>query len=56
MHLKNFSMVKEHHLGWVLSAAYDLLNVKIILPPGSQRVIKIGKRSILFKKTYPDVL
>lgn len=32
MHLKNFSMFKDHHFGWVLSAAYDLLNVKIILP------------------------
>lgn len=32
MHLKNFSMFKDHHFGWVLSAAYDILNVKIILP------------------------
>lgn len=32
MHLKNFSMFKDHHFGWVFSAAYDLLNVKIILP------------------------
>lgn len=32
MHLKNFSMFKDNILGWVLSSAYDLLNVKIILP------------------------
>lgn len=32
MHLKNFSMFKDDVLGWVLSSAYDLLNVKIILP------------------------
>ena len=31
MHLKNFSMWLSD-LGWVLSPAYDLLNVKIILP------------------------
>ena len=31
MHLKNFSMIHSDN-GWVLSPAYDLLNVKIILP------------------------
>lgn len=31
MHLKNFSMWLSE-IGWVLSPAYDLLNVKIILP------------------------
>lgn len=31
MHLKNFSMWLSD-IGWVLSPAYDLLNVKIILP------------------------
>ena len=31
MHLKNFSMILSDN-GWVLSPAYDLLNVKIILP------------------------
>jgi serine/threonine-protein kinase HipA len=31
MHLKNFSMWQSE-MGWVLSPAYDLLNVKIILP------------------------
>lgn len=32
MHLKNFSMLKDVSFGWILSPAYDLLNVKIILP------------------------
>jgi serine/threonine-protein kinase HipA len=31
MHLKNFSVLLTD-IGWVLSPAYDLLNVKIILP------------------------
>ncbi len=31
MHLKNFSMIHSDN-GWVFSPAYDLLNVKIILP------------------------
>lgn len=31
MHLKNFSMI-ESPAGWVLSPAYDLLNVAIINP------------------------
>ena len=31
MHLKNFSM-RLSDIGWVLSPAYDLLNVKIVLP------------------------
>jgi serine/threonine-protein kinase HipA len=31
MHLKNFSMYLSD-MGWVLSPAYDLLNVKIVLP------------------------
>ena len=31
MHLKNFSMWLSE-MGWVLSPAYDLLNVKIVLP------------------------
>lgn len=31
MHLKNFSMCLSD-IGWVLSPAYDLINVKIILP------------------------
>ena len=32
MHLKNFSLIREHNGEWRLSPAYDLVPVKIILP------------------------
>ena len=37
MHLKNFSMI-EGPSGWVLSPAYDLLNVAIMLPEDSEEL------------------
>lgn len=37
MHLKNFSMI-EGPSGWVLSPAYDLLNVAIIFPEDSEEL------------------
>ncbi|MCH8496179.1 MAG: HipA domain-containing protein [Balneolales bacterium] len=37
MHLKNFSMI-EGASGWVLSPAYDLLNVGIVLPEDSEEL------------------
>jgi serine/threonine-protein kinase HipA len=37
MHLKNFSMI-ESPSGWVLSPAYDLLNVAIVLPEDTDEV------------------
>lgn len=37
MHLKNFSMIKGPS-GWVLSPAYDLLNVAIVLPEDSEEL------------------
>jgi len=37
MHLKNFSMI-ESSSGWVLSPAYDLLNVGIILPSDTEEL------------------
>jgi len=37
MHLKNFSMT-EGSSGWVLSPAYDLLNVAIILPEDTEEL------------------
>jgi serine/threonine-protein kinase HipA len=37
MHLKNFSMI-ESASGWVLSPAYDLLNVAIILPDDTEEL------------------
>jgi serine/threonine-protein kinase HipA len=37
MHLKNFSMI-ESNSGWVLSPAYDLLNVAIVLPDDTEEL------------------
>lgn len=37
MHLKNFSMIFSDS-GWVLAPAYDLLNVKIILPQDDEEI------------------
>ena len=32
MHLKNFSLIREHNGEWHLSPAYDLVPVKTVLP------------------------
>ena len=32
MHLKNFSLLREHDGTWRLSPAYDLVPVKMVLP------------------------
>ncbi len=37
MHLKNFSMI-ESKSGWVLSPAYDLLNVTIVFPEDTEEL------------------
>lgn len=37
MHLKNFSMI-ESPSGWVLSPAYDLLNVSIVMPDDKEEL------------------
>ncbi len=37
MHLKNFSMI-ENTSGWVLSPAYDLLNVAIVIPEDTEEL------------------
>ncbi len=37
MHLKNFSMIKSAS-GWILSPAYDLLNVAIVLPDDTEEL------------------
>ena len=51
MHLKNFSMI-ESTSGWVLSPAYDLLNVSIINPDDDEELALtlVGKK----KKLKPD--
>lgn len=52
MHLKNFSMWLSD-IGWVLSPAYDLLNVKIILPKDlDETALLLGGKKKNFKKEY----
>lgn len=53
MHLKNFSMM-EGPSGWVLSPAYDLLNVAIILPddPEELALTLVGKRKKLKREHF----
>lgn len=54
MHLKNFSMFHSD-IGWVLSPAYDLLNVKIILPKDKEdTAIMLGGKKENFNKSYFD--
>ncbi len=54
MHLKNFSMLLSD-MGWILSPAYDLLNVKIILPEDKEdSAILMGGKKQNFNKTYFD--
>ncbi|MBY0245302.1 MAG: HipA domain-containing protein [Sphingobacteriaceae bacterium] len=54
MHLKNFSMWLSE-MGWVLSPAYDLLNVKIILPKDiDDTALLLGGKRKNFDKGYFD--
>lgn len=48
MHLKNFSMI-ESPMGWGLSPAYDLLNVKILFPEDTEELALtlVGKKKKL---------
>lgn len=56
MHLKNFSMIERHN-GWVFSPAYDLLNVKIILPKDRDDVaLLLGGKKQNISKVYFDRL
>ena len=54
MHLKNFSMWLSE-MGWVLSPAYDLLNVKMILPEDKEDMaLLLGGKKMNFNKDYFD--
>jgi serine/threonine-protein kinase HipA len=54
MHLKNFSMWLSDQL-WTLSPAYDLLNVKIILPKDKEDMaLMLGGKKMNFNKDYFD--
>ncbi len=50
MHLKNFSMI-ENTSGWVLSPAYDLLNVSILNPDDEEELaLTLGGKKKKFKR------
>ena len=53
MHLKNFSLIKRSR-EWVLSPAYDLLNVAIVNPEDDEELVLTleGKRKKLAKKHF----
>ncbi|WP_339715333.1 HipA domain-containing protein [Cyclobacterium amurskyense] len=56
MHLKNFSMWQTDQ-GWALSPAYDLLNVKVILPKDKEDIaLLLGGKKMNFNKGYFDRL
>ena len=56
MHLKNFSMWKSD-MGWTLAPAYDLLNVKLILPQDQEDLaLMMGGKKMNFNKIYFDRL
>ncbi|MDR9398268.1 HipA domain-containing protein [Salibacter sp.] len=56
MHLKNFSMI-ESLSGWVLSPAYDLLNVSIILPEDKEELALTlsGKKKKLRRAHFEEL-
>ena len=56
MHLKNFSMIKTD-FGWVLSPAYDLLNVTIINPDDDEELALTleGKKKKLQHKHFENL-
>lgn len=53
MHLKNFSMI-ESPSGWVLSPAYDLLNVAIVFPEDTEELALtlVGKKKKLRREHF----
>lgn len=54
MHLKNFSMWLTNQQ-WTLSPAYDILNVKIILPKDEEdTALLLGGKKMNFTKVYFD--
>lgn len=56
MHLKNFSMI-ERSSGWVLSPAYDLLNVAIVFPDDTEELALTlaGKKKKLKRKHFEQL-
>ncbi len=56
MHLKNFSMIESTY-GWVLSPAYDLLNVAIVFPedPEELALTLAGKKKKLKREDFEQL-
>ncbi len=56
MHLKNFSMIYSNS-GWILSSAYDLLNVSIVNPKDKEEMALTigGKKSKLKRQDFEDL-
>ena len=56
MHLKNFSMI-ENAFGWILSPAYDLLNVAIIFPEDTEELALTlaGKKKKLKREHFEQL-
>jgi serine/threonine-protein kinase HipA len=56
MHLKNFSMI-ESPSGWVLSPAYDLLNVAIVFPEDTEELALtlVGKKKKLNREQFEQL-
>ena len=56
MHLKNFSMI-ESPSGWVLSPAYDLLNVAIVFPEDTEELALtlVGKKKKLKREHFEQL-
>jgi serine/threonine-protein kinase HipA len=56
MHLKNFSMIKNS-TGWVLSPAYDLLNVAILIPDDKEELALtlVGKKKKLKREHFEQL-
>lgn len=56
MHLKNFSMI-ENPSGWVLSPAYDLLNVAIVFPEDQEELALtlFGKKKKLKREHFEQL-
>ena len=57
MHLKNFSMILEDKKNWILSPAYDLLNVAIINPDDKEELALTleGKKKKLKRENFENL-
>lgn len=54
MHLKNFSMLREHDGNWHLASAYDLLPVRVLMPqdPDELALNLNGRKNRLTRKDF----